>query len=192
MVTGKNTPETVIKEKIVEKTQVIYKDRPIDAGMDVESEDEGGDGTSARKKSKSRRSRQSGSVKKETAEERKRRLMSQLDIPGAGSRSGGSGGGDSLSQQQMSRVVAKNRGSLQLCYERAMKSGAAPTDRDLKVTFNVKVGMSGMVKSLNMSGSGTAYPALKSCLSSSIKKWMFPASQGNSAVQFPIVFTPAR
>lgn len=207
VVMGKEPPRAVEKEKIVHQTQVVYRDRPVAAVADSDTQpEEGGvDSDSAQRppipSPAVRRGKRPS--RPETAAERKKRLMAELADSGDGIKlKGGTvqsrpaeepgGAGDSLSQKQMRAVVSKHRGSLQLCYERAMKSGAAPTDRDLKVTFTVSVGRSGMVKSARLAGSGTGYTSLKNCLHTSVKKWMFPASTGNSQVQFPIVFTPAR
>ncbi|MBN2802997.1 MAG: zinc-ribbon domain-containing protein [Deltaproteobacteria bacterium] len=206
IIIGNSKTETIVKEKIIEKTQVVYRDRPIDDKSDVK-QDGSSSSPAVAKSSNTAKKRVASSADNSsaadaapmTADERKRQLMAQLSgadgiaLKGGTSSGTSSGSGsDALSQSQMSKVVSKNRSSLQLCYERAMKSGSAPTDRDLKVTFDVAIGMSGMVKTVKLSGSGTSYTSLKTCLDSSVKKWAFPASSGNSQVQFPIVFTPAR
>ena len=204
MLLGNNEPTTIVKEKIVEKTQVVYRDRPIDGRVNVQQNRESSSGKGSTKLKRTRRSgvaavKSSMDTSEMTPSERKKYLMNQFAGGGGLALRGGRGSSgsvgsstDALSQGQMSRVVSKNRGGLQLCYERAMKSGNAPTDRDLKVLFKVSIGLSGMVKNVNLSGSGSGYASLSRCLQASVKKWMFPSSSGNSKVQFPIVFTPAR
>jgi hypothetical protein len=58
------------------------------------------------------------------------------------------------------------------------------------VLLNLTVGGSGMVKKATVGGAGAQLPGLKSCLERSVKKWMFPSSAGESAVEFPFLFTP--
>jgi hypothetical protein len=207
LLTGENTAETVIKEKIIEKTKIVYKDRLVvkkihDRADDKKVAENSRNSNIAKDK---KRWNKSVKVKKlSDAEERKRRLLAQMnaDVPanklsliGGGSKGGSSSksykGQSSLSQKQMSRVVSKNKGRLQICYEQALKKGAAPADKDLKANFNVVVGGSGVVKKCTLTGSAAKYGFLTNCLSRAVKKWMFPAASGESHVVFPILFTPS-
>lgn len=182
-------PKTIVEEKIIEKTEIVYRDAPLAAG------DNGNDNVdvvaiSTGDPLKKRRGGK-GRKKVETQTEKKQRLLAALSGSSSAKGSNGSSGGG-LSQQQMSQTVNKHRSSLQLCYERDLKKGTAPLGRDLKVVFSVKVGSSGMVTEVVMRGSGAQIPTLKKCLRGAVSRWMFPSSGASSAVQFPIVFTPSR
>jgi len=209
---GEDAPATIIKEKIVTQTEIVYRDRPIDgSNVKTTSPAASADSTNESKTKKSVRKKWSSKSKKvavaavpqeETAEQKKKRLLSDMLSSGPAeksltrgrSSSGGSGASDdtSLSQKQMQKVIGKNSKSLQLCYERALKTGGAPTDKDLKVMFNVDVGTSGMVKTVSVTGAVSKYARLKTCLKTTTQRWMFPSSGGTSKVQFPILFTPSR
>ena len=200
-----------IKERVIER--VVYKDRPIE-GTSVRiqdrppksGEDGSGSGSAGTQKgSGSSKYKSSGksAPKVESAEERKKRLLAQMsggppvgnhDLVGGtsaqDSSGGSSSGGTALSSKQLSGVVNKNKGRLQICYEQSLKKSEAPDDRDVKIMLRATVGGSGMVKNVNIGGAGAKLPSLKSCMERSIKKWVFPASSGESKIEFPFLFTP--
>jgi len=194
-----------VVERVVEKEKIVYRDRETgavriggnDAAVGADKEDR-----KSGKLGKPRDSDKAGTGV-ESAEEKKRRLLAQLAGGGTGSDpdlTGGSsshdtgagtgGGGQGLSQKDLTNVVGKNKGGLQICYEQSMKKGETPEDRDVKVLVMLTVGGTGMVKSAVVGGSGAQYPGLKSCIEKSAKKWMFPASSAESTAEFPFLFTP--
>ena len=109
---------------------------------------------------------------------------------GSGGSSGGGGGNSGLDQKQLTKVVNKNKSRLRICYEKSLKKGDTPEDKDIKVLLRFKMGGSGMVKNINIGGSGANLPGLKSCFNSSVSKWMFPSSSGESKVETSFLFTP--
>lgn len=184
-------PKTVTREKLVTKTEIVYRDAPLaESGVDgVASTEQSGD--------TGRPKRRAGRFVKKTtgtdapAPSRKQTLLASMNADRANSARAGSGN-NGLSARQVSEVVSKNRSTLQVCYERELKKGAAPAWSDVKVTFHANVGTSGTVTGVRMSGSGSQLPGLQKCLGSVVKKWIFPASSAGSSVEFPIVFTPSR
>ena len=156
---------------------------------------------------RARGSRSGGSAKhmadgEEQDEEKKKRLMAQLGI--SSSSAGGAPVGSKpareievestqkreLTETQLKSVVNRNKSGLKLCYERALKQGEAPENKDLRVNFKLDVGASGTVRNVGLSGDGIGIPSLKSCLEKSVKRWVFPSSSKGSPVEFPFLFTP--
>jgi predicted Zn finger-like uncharacterized protein len=197
--------ERVFVDRVVEKEKIVYRDRETGAvrlgGSDVAADGAGKGGQKTGKLVGKPKDADKAGAAVDTAEEKKRRLLEQLGMSGTGadpSLVGGSaahdtgsvGGGKGLSQKDFANVVGKNKGGLQICYEQSMKKGETPEDRDVKVLLNLAVGGSGMVKSAVVGGAGAQYPGLKSCIEKATKKWIFPASSGESAAEFPFVFTP--
>jgi predicted Zn finger-like uncharacterized protein len=95
-----------------------------------------------------------------------------------------------LTANQVKAVVDSNKRELKSCYERALKQGEAPDDRDIRVDFKVTVGSSGMVKRVDIAGEGAGVSNLSSCLKRSVGKWVFPQSSQDSPIEFPFVFSP--
>jgi predicted Zn finger-like uncharacterized protein len=189
--------EKVVKEVVeVEKEKIVYRDRPV-VPLGETGDLSGHKGGGGKKGGKGK-----GGGKDLDAE--KKKLLEQMGLSspsgdhklvgGGGGTKGssgtGSGGSTALSKQQLTSVVNKNRGSLTLCYERSLKQGEAPEDSDVKVMLRMTVGASGMVKSVSVGGGGAKYGGLRSCIQRSVKKWVFPASSGNSSVEYPFLFTP--
>jgi hypothetical protein len=96
----------------------------------------------------------------------------------------------SLSSEQMKRVVDNGRGSLKNCYERSLKKGEAPSTQTLRINFSVKVGLSGTVKKVQIGGDIASMSVMRDCLIQSVRKWVFPAAEQESDLEFPFVFTP--
>jgi predicted Zn finger-like uncharacterized protein len=189
-------------EKVVEK--VVYRDRPL--SPDVRIEDEEKDSSPEKSKGKARPLASSGKSagvdKGSEVDEKTRALMEQMgvdaasgggpigaDRPSRQTKTGGAGG-SALTPQQIQTVVNNNRAGLQNCYVRALKQGNAPPDQDLRINFKLQVGTSGTIRQVQLSGEGTSNAALKTCLTQSIRKWVFPAAGAESPVEFPIVFSP--
>jgi hypothetical protein len=95
--------------------------------------------------------------------------------------------GPSLTAAQLSAVVQNNKNVLQRCYESALRATGGHQDT-IKVTVTVTVGESGSVKNVTTQGNGLGN--LNDCLKTSVKRWRFPASGGESEFAFPLVFQP--
>jgi predicted Zn finger-like uncharacterized protein len=190
--------EKVVKEVVeVEKEKIVYRDRPVEAG---ETEIKSGGQPSGGGK-KGHKGKGGGGGGKDLDAEKKK-LLAQMGLSSPSGdhklvgatgdkKAGETGSGSSaLTEQQIRSTVNKNKGSLQLCYERSLKQGEAPEDHDVKIKTRFTVGASGMVKSVSIGGSGAKLPGLKACIQRSVKKWVFPSSTGSSPVEFPTLFTP--
>ncbi len=194
------TVETV--EKVIEK--VVYRDRIIE--KEVEVAVASSDQVSSKKLKKNRVS--GGADRKKVGQDgqssnaRTRELMerfgmsaplgsapvSDREIGGSGTRP--SSPTEELTANQVKSVVNRNKSQLKTCYERALRIGEAPEDRDLRADFKLLVGSSGMVKMVKIGGEAGRLTSLQRCLSQSVKKWIFPSSATASPVEFPFLFTP--
>ncbi len=132
---------------------------------------------------------------KDNLTEEQRRLLERMG--GAGSsgvpdlkkpKSEATSSGPSLTAAQLSGVVQNNKSALQRCYETALRAAGGQQQDTIKVTVTVKVGESGSVKSVTTAGNGLGN--MNDCLKTSVKRWRFPASGGESEFAFPLVFQP--
>jgi hypothetical protein len=98
------------------------------------------------------------------------------------------GGGPTLTASQLTGVVQNNKMQLQRCYESALRAAGGKQDGAIKITVKVVVGESGLVKSVSTQGSGLGN--MTECMKSSVKRWRFPQSGGESEFEFPLVFQP--
>jgi len=96
--------------------------------------------------------------------------------------------GPALTAGQLMSVVQNNKSALQRCYETALRAAGGQQQDTIKVTVNVVVGESGTVKSVTTQGNGLG--GMNDCLKTSVKRWRFPASGGESEFAFPLVFQP--
>jgi hypothetical protein len=90
-----------------------------------------------------------------------------------------------VSQAAIASVVTQNRRALNLCYDRVLKH-----DETLKrahVAVHVKIGLSGRVRSVSIPGSDDAHTEIAQCLSQSIKRWNFPASNSEYEAELPLI-----
>ncbi|MCP4600571.1 MAG: AgmX/PglI C-terminal domain-containing protein [Proteobacteria bacterium] len=196
--------ETSVKtvERVIEK--VIYLDRPEEKSPAVSvatrPQTDKAKATTSRKSPRTTK-RKTKEKKESPSDARTRELMERLGVsaPGGGvpigtkSKTQGSGRGSSkasLTENQLKSVVNRNKSRMKSCYERALRQGEAPDNKDIRVNFKVKVGSSGMVKYVSLGGEGARVVTLNSCLKRSVKKWVFPSSSGDSDLEFPFVFTP--
>lgn len=194
--------------KVIEK--VVYRDRYItaEAGRNEQEEDgveqeEKNAGQPKNVKGVRAKTKAGDDDKKapaEPADDRTQALMERFGMAGDKgavgrtnkSARGGVKPGATLSANELRSVVAKNQNILKTCYERALKTGGVPSDKDVRVNFRLTVGASGSVKSVSLGGEGASYQGLSSCLQRAVKKWVFPPSGADSPVEFPFVFTPVR
>ena len=103
-------------------------------------------------------------------------------LPGS---SGRRNRGKPLEPAQLARVVNKNKAQLGACYNRAIRGMSEPPR--VRVDVQIKVGSSGAVTSVRVSG-GSTLPGLEQCIRNTVKRWRFPPSGGGGEVQFPLVF----
>jgi hypothetical protein len=85
-------------------------------------------------------------------------------------------------------VVQNNKVQLQRCYESALRAAGGRQDGAIKITVAVNVGESGLVKSVSTKGTGLGN--MTDCMKTSVKRWRFPQSGGESEFEFPLVFQP--
>jgi predicted Zn finger-like uncharacterized protein len=99
---------------------------------------------------------------------------------------GGQGGGASaLTADQVRAVVARERSSVQSCYERAMRGRTQAAD--VRVTVVATVGSSGVVTSVSVRGGSD--PTMTQCIQGAVRRWRFPAAAGSSQPEIPFLFT---
>ena len=96
--------------------------------------------------------------------------------------------GPTLTASQLTGVVQNNKMQLQRCYESALRASGGRQDGAIKITVAVTVGESGLVKNVLTRGSGLGN--MTDCMKSSVKRWRFPSSGGESEFEFPLVFQP--
>jgi hypothetical protein len=194
------TVETV--EKVIER--VVYRDRIVEKEVQVASPSEETSSKNSKRSGKSggvanntskTGTKQSGDIR--TQELMKRFGMSApLGSAPTGDREIGRSGSpqsprtETLTANQVKGVVNRNKSQLKTCYERALRTGEAPEDRDLRAEFKLLVGSSGMVKTVTIGGETARLTSLQRCLTQSVKKWIFPSSSDASPVEFPFLFTP--
>jgi len=111
-------------------------------------------------------------------------------VGGAHAETGGAGGAvpAALTPAQLTKVVQDNKTQLQRCYETALRAAGGKQEGAVKVTVSVVVGTSGATKSVSTQGDGLGN--MTDCLRTSVKRWRFPPSQGDSEFAFPLVFQP--
>lgn len=95
---------------------------------------------------------------------------------------GPSGGGGTMDQAAVERVVASHRqGVKRTCWER----GNADQKPATSVTVNATVGPDGRVQSASSTGDD---PAVAKCIENQVKSWQFPASGSTTPIQIPFKF----
>ena len=129
--------------------------------------------------------------------EEQRKLLERMGAGGGGPDLGrynqprgesAGGGGPSLTPSQLTGVVQNNKVQLQRCYETALRAAGGKQDGAIKITVKVTVGMSGTVKKVGTTGTGLG--SMTECMKSSVRRWRFPQSGGDSEFEFPLVFQP--
>lgn len=118
-----------------------------------------------------------------------RRLMAlykggdQEAIVGEGGRTDWAGGPREVSASELAKVLRKNRGLLQACYDRALKRDQTLTG--FKAEVEMIVGASGIVKDVKLDAGDAS---LSACLKQSIRRWVFQPVGADSTVSFPLIF----
>jgi predicted Zn finger-like uncharacterized protein len=195
---------TEVVERVVEKEKIVYRESSPSRGEEPREpvDGEGDKGAAARPKSGQGSGSRVKDREAETADEKKKKLLEQMGLSASSGDQKLVGGGDkssaadkgsassALTGDQIRKTYNSNRNSMQLCYERSLKQGEVPEDKSVKADTRIVVGGSGMVKSATVTGQAAAYPGLKSCIEKAVRKWVFPASSGDSPVEIPTLFTP--
>jgi predicted Zn finger-like uncharacterized protein len=106
------------------------------------------------------------------------------ELPGASS---GNRKQASVSESQLASVVQQNKPAMSLCYQRVLKHD--PSLKSAKMVAKVKIGISGRVTNVSFADPGLGGAEIGQCLSQTIKRWNFPASDSEYDFEFPIVLT---
>ena len=95
-------------------------------------------------------------------------------------------GGKAVSQGQISAVVRNkaNQATLKSCYERALKMNNHLTRGRVEVT--VSVSPSGSAQRV-VTHAPSNFEVVESCIKGAVKRWVFPPSNEEYAVNFPLV-----
>lgn len=99
-----------------------------------------------------------------------------------------------LSEEQVLRIVSKNKSEIQRCYEKELRRSGGNL-KEIKLNISFTVMQSGKVESIRMEvASGEISSFIKEnlsiCIESSIKRWVFPPSGRETQVKFPVLLTP--
>lgn len=95
-----------------------------------------------------------------------------------------------LSTDAIRRVVLRNSGQVQHCYEVFLAGHPGVAGR---MTLRFVVGLTGQVVTVQIANSTLADAALGQCVQAAIRRWMFPApATGTVTIQYPFVFSPGR
>ncbi len=96
----------------------------------------------------------------------------------------GASGGDSPSQDAISRVVEQGRGDLRACYQRALRLDPSLTRG--KIRLSVEIGISGRAKSVLLDAP-EALRVIEPCVRSAVSHWVFPASSAEYSAELPLL-----
>jgi hypothetical protein len=106
--------------------------------------------------------------------------------PGLQTRTNPLGDAKAVSREQISAVVRNttNQAALKSCYERALKMDNHLTRGRVDVT--VSVGTSGTVQRV-VSKAPSSFILVEPCIKGAVKRWVFPPSKEEYAVNFPLI-----
>jgi hypothetical protein len=86
-------------------------------------------------------------------------------------------------------VVAKSRGSIQKCYEQALKKGTAPQGRTITLTVSASFSTAGQYRESSFAPSlGDAFD---SCMKTVASKWQLPQNSPAMTFKAPVSLTPS-
>ena len=96
-----------------------------------------------------------------------------------------------LSQDEVVKTLKHEKGSLQACYNRALKRDSALHHRKIRVTLAMKVVPSGTPRSIRITPNYNAQ--MTDCMLKAIRRWSFPSFTGSAVgVESPMTFTPKK
>jgi predicted Zn finger-like uncharacterized protein len=90
-----------------------------------------------------------------------------------------------VSQTALLNVVTQNRRTLNACYERVLKHDN--TLKRARLVAHVKVGISGTVLGATIDDPEYAKSEIGTCITGAMKRWRFPASDGEYETELPIL-----
>jgi predicted Zn finger-like uncharacterized protein len=88
-------------------------------------------------------------------------------------------------QGEISRVVNNNKGSIKVCYQRALLRDSTLTHG--KISVRVTVGLSGRVKEVGVDGP-SAFRVVTPCIKDVLSRWVFPPSSEEYGTEFSYLF----
>jgi hypothetical protein len=94
--------------------------------------------------------------------------------------------GESLSSEQLSKVVKGGIKNLQRCYETALRGGGS--DDTIRLDVEITISMAGNVTNVKTGDGGL--PGMKECITRTVKMWRFPSAGDTTTTKFPLVFQP--
>jgi len=94
-----------------------------------------------------------------------------------------------LDSSAVKSVVKRRTPSLKTCYERLLRSDPTLEGR---VSVSFIIASTGRVIGIEVHGSGDLASAMKKngCLSSVIRRWRFPSSDGDTDIELSLSFAP--
>ena len=87
------------------------------------------------------------------------------------------------SPEEMAGVVKRNMKQVQMCYERELKRDNSARGR---IEVNLRITGAGRVNKVEVV-EGNASPEMNTCLSGTIKKWIFPSTGSEYEFGFPLI-----
>jgi TonB family protein len=94
-----------------------------------------------------------------------------------------------LSREDIRRTVRRHINEVRYCYEQALMS---QPDLEGRVAVQFFVSPDGTVQSSAVSQSSGAVGGVGQCVSASVRRWTFPASEGPTSVTYPFVLQSAQ
>lgn len=95
-----------------------------------------------------------------------------------------------LSPEAIRRVVLRNLGQVNRCYEQGLATSPNIAGR---VVVRFVIGGSGTVVGSSVANSSIAIPSVGECIANAVRRWQFPAPEGNGVVtvNYPFNLQPA-
>jgi hypothetical protein len=93
--------------------------------------------------------------------------------------------GRKVSDDEIVKAINRQRGSLNVCYNRALKNDN--TLKSVRLDVTVRIGISGRPTGVTINQAAHKASFLGLCLQDTIKRWAFPASGDDYATVMPLV-----
>ncbi|HEY3353653.1 MAG TPA: GYF domain-containing protein [Polyangia bacterium] len=90
-----------------------------------------------------------------------------------------------VSDDEIQRAISRQRGTLNVCYNRALKQDESL--KSVRLDMTIKVGISGRVTSASIHQAQFRGSFLGNCLSDAVKRWVLPAGGADYTAQMPVV-----
>lgn len=97
----------------------------------------------------------------------------------------------SLDKETIRRVIRRHRNEVRYCYEKQLNRDPKLQG---KVRITAEIGPNGKVKTSAIADSTLKNEQVEKCLTTKVKRWVFPAPKGGGVVKFtyPFMFLPAK